>query len=171
MHDEEIGIIDVELDGLEEVLYCLLLCAVAVDEVFACSSENNLAGDADLGIFFESDGGLLFVAVVEDDCDACFRYSGLSTLVDEILTFHCQFMPAGSWTRSAYLEILCADRSHIRNTQNKTYRVENITLSTSVEPGNRIEALVPVKPSVSFVQTSSLPLFTIPKSLFAQRTI
>lgn len=85
MHDEEIGIVDVELDGLEKILHCLLLCAVAIDQVFTCASENDLPGDADLRIFFESNRGLLLVAVVEDDCDACFCYSGLSTLVDEIL--------------------------------------------------------------------------------------
>jgi hypothetical protein len=97
LHDEEIGIVDVELYGLEEILYSLLLCAVAVDEVFTCASENDLSGDADLCIFFESDGGLLLVAVVEDNCDACFCYSGLSTLVDEILKFHCQYIIAGRW--------------------------------------------------------------------------
>lgn len=41
---------------MEQVLYCLLLRSVAVDEVLGCSAENDLASDADGGIFFESDG-------------------------------------------------------------------------------------------------------------------
>jgi hypothetical protein len=73
------------LDGLEEILDCLLLCAVAIDQVFTGASKNNLAGDADLRIFFKSDGGGLLVAVVEDDRNTCLGYSGLPTLVDEIL--------------------------------------------------------------------------------------
>jgi len=42
LHDEEVWVIYVELDGLEEVMYGLLLCADTVDEVFACAPENNL---------------------------------------------------------------------------------------------------------------------------------
>lgn len=37
LHDDEIGVIDVELDGLEEVLHCSLRRAMAADEVLARS--------------------------------------------------------------------------------------------------------------------------------------
>ena len=93
---------------MEEILHCLLLCTVAIDQVFACASENDLSGDADLGIFFESDGGLLLVAVVEDDCDTCFCYSGLSTLIDEILTFPYQHNLASRWAGRAHTWRFCA---------------------------------------------------------------
>ena len=86
MHNEEIGIVDVKLHRLEEILHRLLLGAVAIDQIFACASEDDLPGDADLRIFFESDWGFLLVAIVEDDCDTRFCYSGLSTLIDKILT-------------------------------------------------------------------------------------
>lgn len=58
---------------------------MAIDQVFTRSSQHNLSGDTDLRIFLKSDGGLLLVAIVENDCYASFRYSGLSTLVYEIL--------------------------------------------------------------------------------------
>jgi hypothetical protein len=106
---------------LEEVLDGLLLRAVAVDQVFACAAENDLSSDADLRIFFESDWGLLLVAVIEDDCDACFRYSGLSALVYEVLNLQHQQIPQVDRRRSTHLEILRADCCHIRNTQNETY--------------------------------------------------
>jgi hypothetical protein len=121
LHDEEIGVIDVELDRLKQVLDGLLLRAVAIDQVFTRASENNLASDADLRIFFESNRGLSFVAVVKDNCDARFRYSGLSTLVDEILMPNISMSSLPGGQRIAYLEILCADRSHVRDSQNKTY--------------------------------------------------
>lgn len=63
---------------------------MSVYEVFAGPSQHDLSGDADLCIFFESYGRLLLVAVVEDDRYACFGYSCLSALVDEILTVPCQ---------------------------------------------------------------------------------
>lgn len=109
---------------------------MAVDQVFTCAAENDLSSDADLRIFFETDRGLLLVAVIEDDCYARFCYSGLSTLVDQILHSTISISSPAGGESSTYLEILCADRSHIRNTQNKTYRVENITLSTSIEARN-----------------------------------
>ena len=82
MHDEEIWVVDVELDRLEEVLDRLLLGAVAVDEVFARPTQDDLSGNGDLGVVFETDGAGLFIVVVEDDgyagfCDAC-----LAALVD-----------------------------------------------------------------------------------------
>jgi hypothetical protein len=91
---------------------------VAIDEVFAGSAQDDLPGYADLGILFEADGGLLLVAIVEDDSDACFCYSCLSTFVDEILMPSA--FPRGR-RGSAYLEILRPDCGHVRDTQNETY--------------------------------------------------
>ena len=56
MHDEEIGVVDVELDGLEEILHRLLLRTMAIDEIFARAAQDYLAGNGDLGILFEADG-------------------------------------------------------------------------------------------------------------------
>ena len=85
MHNEEIGIVNVQLHRLKKILYSLLLRTVAIDQVFARASQHNLSGDADLGIFLKSNGRLLLVTVVEDDRYTGLCDSGLSTLVDEIL--------------------------------------------------------------------------------------
>lgn len=85
MHNQEVGVVDVELYGLEEILDCLLLSAVSVDEVFGGAAQHNLPCDANGSIFFEPDRRLLLVSVVEDYCNASFRDSGLTTFVDKIL--------------------------------------------------------------------------------------
>lgn len=61
------------------------MCAVAVDQVFAGAAEDDLSCNGDLRIFFETDRGLGFVLVVEDDSYTGFRDASLSTLVDEVL--------------------------------------------------------------------------------------
>jgi hypothetical protein len=78
-------VIDVELYRLEKVLYALLLCTVAIDEVFTCATQHNLACYRYLCMFLETDRALRFVAVVEDDGDAGFCDASLAALVDEIL--------------------------------------------------------------------------------------
>ena len=82
MHDQEVGIVDVELYGLEEVLNSLLLRTVAIDEVFACASEHDLARDRDLAIFFEANGGLLLVSVVKNDGNTGFGDASLASFVN-----------------------------------------------------------------------------------------
>lgn len=44
---------------------------------------------------------------------------------------------------ATHLEILRSNSAHVGNSEDETYRVENIGLSTAVQAGNRIEALVP----------------------------
>lgn len=60
----------------------LLLRAMAIDKVFACAAEDNLARDRDLAIFFEADGRLLLVSVVENNGDAGFGDARLASFVD-----------------------------------------------------------------------------------------
>ena len=38
LHDKEVWIVDVQLNRLEKILYCLLLCAVAINEIFRSSA-------------------------------------------------------------------------------------------------------------------------------------
>lgn len=56
-----------------------------IDQVLGSSAEDDLSGDADGRIFLETDRRLLLVAIIEDNCDAGFRYTSLPALVDEIL--------------------------------------------------------------------------------------
>jgi len=73
------------LDRLKEILDGLLLCAVAVDQIFARAAEDDLSCNGDLRIFFKTDRRLGFILIVEDDRYTGFRDASLSTLVDEVL--------------------------------------------------------------------------------------
>ena len=42
LHDEKVGVVNVELNGLEQVLNCLLLRSMSVDEVLTLSTHHNL---------------------------------------------------------------------------------------------------------------------------------
>lgn len=46
-------------------------------------------------------------------------------------------------TTGAYLEILRSDGTHICDSENETYGVEDIGLSAAVQASNRVEAFVP----------------------------
>jgi hypothetical protein len=85
LHDEEIWVVDIQLDGLEEILNCMLLRSVSVDEIFRRPAQHDLSCYRDLRILFKADWRFQFIAVIEYDCDARFRDSGLATLVNEIL--------------------------------------------------------------------------------------
>ena len=85
MHDQEVGVVYIELNRLEEILDRLLLRTVAIDEVFACAPEYNLARDRYLTIFFEANGRLFLIPIVEDNCNASFSDTGLASFVDQIL--------------------------------------------------------------------------------------
>lgn len=45
----------------------------------------------------------------------------------------------------AYLEVLCPDCAHVRNSQYETNRIQNVGLSTSIQASDRVEALVPAR--------------------------
>ena len=85
MHDEEVRVVYIELDGLEEILDRLLLRTVSIDEIFACAAEYDLARDRYLTIFFKANGRLLLIPVVEDNCNARFSDTGLASFIDQVL--------------------------------------------------------------------------------------
>jgi hypothetical protein len=60
----------------------LLLSTVAVDEVLGSSSKDDLSGDANGGIFFESDRRLLGFSVVENDGNTGLGNASLTALVN-----------------------------------------------------------------------------------------
>ena len=104
IRDREIGVVDIELHRLKEVLNCLLLSTVTIDEVLACATKNDLAGYRDFRILLEAYRALLFVLVVENDSHARFGNSSLSALIYEILLsrqllvswMRYRFVPEGS---------------------------------------------------------------------------
>jgi len=48
LHDEEVGVVDIELDGLEEVGHPVVLDGDAVDHVLVLAADHHLTSDADL---------------------------------------------------------------------------------------------------------------------------
>jgi len=81
LHYKKVGIVDVELNRLEEVLHGLLLCPVAVDEVLACAPKHDLPSHGYLSILLEANGRLLLVTIVEDNGNAGFGDARLTPLV------------------------------------------------------------------------------------------
>lgn len=65
----------------------MLLRSVAIYEILRCSAQHNLPRYRYLRILLKADGRFCLFPVVEYNCDARFGDSGLSALVDEILSF------------------------------------------------------------------------------------
>ena len=85
LHDKEVWIVDVELDGPEEILDARVICCHSIDHVLVPASNYDLSGDRQFIEALVAQRALLFVAVVEryghcGSSDAC-----LSTLVHQLL--------------------------------------------------------------------------------------
>jgi hypothetical protein len=120
LRNHEVGVVNVELHRLEEVLYALLLCSVPIDEVFARSAQHDLSGYRYLGMFLKADRALRFVAVVEYDCNARFGDTGLSALVDEIL--YGLLAPLQVVTsQCTHLQVLRSHHTQVVYTEDETY--------------------------------------------------
>eukprot|EP00978_Attheya_sp_CCMP212_P014836 scaffold38036_cov50-Attheya_sp.AAC.3 len=63
------GVVDIELYGMKEVLNLSSGCIPSIDEVFAPASNENLSSDGDLGTLFISNGtrGRILVST-DSDC-------------------------------------------------------------------------------------------------------
>ena len=78
------GVVHVELDGMEEVGHLSGGSVPAVDEILAPSAEEDLTGNGHLGTLLVSDGTGGLILVVEDDGNAGLVDAGLALLVDEL---------------------------------------------------------------------------------------
>ena len=114
-------VVDVELDGMEEVGHLPCRGIPAVDEVLAPSAEEDLTGDGHLGTLLVSDGTGGLVLVVEDDGDAGLVDAGLALLVHELR------------------EVAGTDLGQVGNAKDEADGIENVGLSRSVETGDGIE--------------------------------
>lgn len=85
LHDEEVGVVDVELHGLEKVLDLLLGGFVTADEVLGRLVHGNDASDGDAVPLLEADRCLGLVGIVEDDGDTGTRHTRLAAFIDQIL--------------------------------------------------------------------------------------
>ena len=120
------GVVDVQLDRMEEVLHAALLSDRAVDHVLVPPANHHLrdtqrkllrlaaqpswcqgtvadlAGDGELRVLIVSVRRHRRVSVVEDQRDACLGHPGLALLVDELVEAprtHLPRQPGGD-TRS-----------------------------------------------------------------------
>lgn len=151
MHDEEVRIVDVELDRLKHVLNGLLSGLVSVDEVLGHATHCDLTSDRNLRIRLEAHRRAGLIGVVEDDGDRCSRNTSLPSFVDEILEIRSSdLMALGGHVQHAFSWWCHADVTqasmtysrHIRDAQDEADCVEDVTLSTTVEPCDCVEALI-----------------------------
>lgn len=128
---------------MKQILYGLLLGAMAVDQVLGCAAKYDLARDADGCIFLEADGRLFLVAIVKDNCNASFCDACLAALVDEILydsqlcssysLISRYLAPRSQTALSTYLEILRTNGRHVGDTQNKANGIQNVGFAAAIQ--------------------------------------
>lgn len=124
LHNEEVGVVDVELHGLKHVLNGLERGLVAVDEVLADAAHGDLARDGELGHVLKGHRGLGAVRVVEDDRDTGLGDAGLAALVDQVL------------------EVARAHGRQVGDAEDEADGVQDIGLAAAVEPRDGVEAWV-----------------------------
>lgn len=125
LHDDEIGVVDVEADTLEQVLNSGLLGTMSIDEIFACAAHDNLPCDADLSILLEAYRAGLLVGVIEDDGDAGLCDTGLPAFVDEIL------------------EILGSHGRHVCDAEHEANGVEDVGFARAIKSSDCVEGRIP----------------------------
>ena len=121
LHDEEVGVVDIELHRVEKVLHLTSLGGVSVDKVFALPSNQDLPGYGDLGGTLVADGGSVGIRVVENNCHDSLVHSRLTLLVNQLV------------------EVSGSDLTEVGDSQNEADGVENVTLSTSIQTRDGIE--------------------------------
>ena len=76
------GIVHIELDGMEQVGLLTGWCIAAVNEILAPTAKEDLASDGHLGALLVPDGTCCFILVVENDGDTGLVDAGLALFVD-----------------------------------------------------------------------------------------
>jgi hypothetical protein len=145
LHNEKVGVVDVELDGLEQVLDRMLLRAMSVYEVLRGSAQDNLPSDGYLGIFFEANRRFGLVFVVKHDRDGGLRDTCLASFVDEVLASRSELISRHTYwvAQRTNLKVLSSDRAHVRDAENEANGIENVGFARAVQAGDRIETFVP----------------------------
>ncbi len=93
-------------------------------------------------MFFEADRALRLVAIVKNNGNTGFRNACLAALVDQVL-IPLSAIVATITTYLTCLQILRSHHAQVIDSEDKTYGIEDVGLSGSVESGNRVEAFVP----------------------------
>ena len=85
LHNQKVRIVDIELDGVEEILHAARLGHVAVDEVLVSAPNDDLPSHGDLVMLLVTHRTLRLVTVVEHKGDSGFGHTCLPLLVHKIL--------------------------------------------------------------------------------------
>ena len=85
LHDQEVGVVDIQLDTVKQILHLIHLCAVTLDQVLVATSQHHLSTDRDLVILLISNGTTTGVLVVKHQRYARLRNARLSLFVHQLL--------------------------------------------------------------------------------------
>ncbi len=114
-------VIDIQLDGMKQVLDLTSRRVAAIDEILRLPSQQNLSSNRNFGALFITNWGGRFVFVVEDNCNTGLCNSSLTLLVDKLR------------------QISCSNLAQICNSQNEANRIKNIGFSGTIQTRNRVE--------------------------------
>jgi len=121
LHDEKVGVVDVELDRVEKVLDLAGLGSVAIDQVLGLSANQNLPGDGNLAVLLVAHRGTILILVVENDSDDSLGNSSLTLLVHKLG------------------QVASTNLGQIGDAKHKTNRVQNVGFARAIQTRNGIE--------------------------------
>ena len=78
------GVVDIQLDGVKEVLHCRRRRVTSVDEVLALASHHYLTRDGDFAALLEANGGIFGIFIVENNRNLGSVDTSLALFVDEL---------------------------------------------------------------------------------------
>ena len=122
LHNEEVGVVHIQLHGMEEILDLGGLDGVAVDEVLVLAANHDLAGDGDLVKVLVAHRAGFLVGIVKVDADRGLGHPGLALLVDELL------------------EVADPDLGKVGDAEDEADGVEDVGLAAAVQARDGIKA-------------------------------
>lgn len=84
LHDQEVWVVHVHLDGTEQIDDAFVEHRAAIDEVlvFTTAADTYLTRHCDLFAVFIANWAIGWVGVIEYNCDRCFGDTGLTIFED-----------------------------------------------------------------------------------------
>lgn len=85
LHDQEVGIVDIQLDGAKEVLDLLVLHQLSIDQELVLATDYHLAGHGNLPALLISLRALGGIGIIENNGHRSLCNARLSIFVDQVL--------------------------------------------------------------------------------------
>lgn len=85
LHNQEIRIVDVHLNRTEKIRYFFIQNNFAINPVLVFAANHHLPRHGDLFAFLIAHRAIVFIGVVENNCDRCFGYTGLAIFIHQFL--------------------------------------------------------------------------------------